>query len=95
MIVSSQGLNIEAQDWREDIIKLAAMNPRSKVELLTKHLKGKHGGGGDFRDQSSLQQGVEVGTSVDPDLGITMAVEQWRKRGKGVLSWGFPIARNK
>ena len=65
------------------------MNPRSKEELLMKHLGGKHGDGGPSGDQSSLRQGAGTGTSVDPDLGIAMAVEQWRKRGKGVLSKGF------
>ena len=32
MIGISQGLNIEAQDWREDIIKLLIMDPWSKVD---------------------------------------------------------------
>ena len=51
------------------------MNPRSKEELLTKHLAGKHGDGGAFEDQFSLRQGVGTGTSVDPDLGIEEAAE--------------------
>ena len=71
------------------------MNPRSKEELLTKHLGGNHGGGGASGDQFSLRQGAGTGTSVDPDLGIAMAVEQWRKRGKGVLPEGFRDKRNK
>ena len=56
------------------------MNPRSKEELLMKHLGGNHGDGGASGDQSSLPQGAGTGTSVDPDLGIALAVEQWRKR---------------
>ena len=71
------------------------MNPRSKEELLTKHIRGKHGDGGAFEDQSSLRQGAGTGTSADPDLGIVMAAEQWRKRGKGVLPWDFLYGRNK
>ena len=51
------------------------MNPRSKEELLTKHLEGKHGDGGASEDQSSLRQGAGIGTSADPDLGIAMAAE--------------------
>ena len=65
------------------------MNPRTKEEPLTKHLGGKHGDGGASGDQSSLRQGAGTGTSADPDLGIAMAVEQWRKRGKESLSEGF------
>ena len=71
------------------------MNPRSKEELLTKHLEGNHGDGRASGDQSSLRQGAEIGTSVDPDLGIAMAAEQLRKRGKGVLSRDFSIKGNK
>ena len=71
------------------------MNPRSKEELLTKHLGGNHGDGGASGDQSSLRQGAGTGTSADPDLGIAMAAEQWRKRGKGVLSEGFRGTMNK
>ena len=71
------------------------MNPRSKEELLTKHLRGKHGDGGASGDQSYLRQGAVTGTSADPDLGIAMAAEQWPKRGKGVLSEGFRDERNK
>ena len=71
------------------------MNPRSKDELLTKHLGGKHGDGGASGDESSLRQGAGAGTSADPDLGIAMAAEQWRKRGKGVLSEGFQNERDK
>jgi hypothetical protein len=71
------------------------MNPRSKEELLTKHLGGKHGDGGASGDQSSLRQGAGTGTSADPDLGIAMATEQWRKRGKGVFPKGFRDERNK
>ena len=52
------------------------MNPRSKEELLTKHLGGNHGDGGAFGDQSSLRQGAGIGTSADPDLVITAAAEQ-------------------
>jgi hypothetical protein len=65
------------------------MNPRSKEELLTKHLGGKHGDGGASGDQSSLRQGAGTGTSADPDLGIEMAVEQWRRWQKRVLLEGF------
>ena len=65
------------------------MNPRTKEELLTKHLGGKHGDGGASGDQSSLRQGAGTGTSADPDLGIAMAAEKWCKRGKGVLFEGF------
>ena len=71
------------------------MNPRSKKELLTKHLGGKHGDGGASGDQSSLRQGAGTGTSADPNLGIAMAAEQWRKRGKRVISEGFRDERNK
>ena len=71
------------------------MNPRSKEELLTKHLEGNHGDGGASGDQSSLRQGVGIGTSADSDLGIATAAEQWHKRGKGVLSEGFRKPRNK
>ena len=71
------------------------MNPRSKEELLTKHLGGNHGDGGVSGDQSSLRQGAGTGTSADPDLGITMAVEQWKKRGKRVLPQGFRETMNK
>ena len=53
------------------------MDPRSKEELLTKHLGGKHGDGGASGDQSSPWQGARIGTSADPDLGIAMAAEQW------------------
>ena len=70
------------------------MNPRSKEELLTKHLGGNHGDGGASGDQSSLRQGAGTGTSADPDLGI-MAAEQWRKHGKGVLFEGFRQTMNK
>ena len=71
------------------------MNPRSKEELLTKHLGGKHGDGGASGDQSSLRQGAGTGTSADPDLRIVMAAEQWHERGKGVLSQGFRNERDK
>ena len=95
MIGSSQGLNIEAQDWREDIYKLVDHGPMVQRELLTGHPGGDHGDGGASEDQSSLWQGARTGTSTDPDLGIAMAVEQWRKRGKGVLLRDFPITGNK
>ena len=71
------------------------MNPRSKDELLTKHLGSKHGDGGASGDQSSLRQGAGTGTSADTDLRIAMAAEKWRKRGKEVLSEGFRDERNK
>ena len=71
------------------------MNPRSKEELLTKHLGGKHGDGGASGDQSSFRQGAGTGTSADPNLRIAMAAEQWRKRGKEVLPAGFRNERNK
>ena len=71
------------------------MDPWSKVGLLMEHLGGNHGDGGASEDQSSLRQGTGIGTSADLDLGITMAAEQWRKRGKGVLSEGFRDERNK
>ena len=71
------------------------MNPRSKEELLTKHLGGKHGDGGASGDQSSLWQSTGIGTSADPDLGIAMAAEQWRKRGKEVHPKGFWNERDK
>ena len=71
------------------------MNPRSKEELLTKHLGGKHGDGGASRDQSSLREGAGTGTSADPDLGIAMAAEQRRKLEKGVHPEGFRKTRNK
>ena len=51
------------------------MNPRSKEELLTKHLGGKNVDGGASGDQSSLWQGARIGTSADPDLGIAAMVE--------------------
>ena len=95
MIGSSQGLNIEDHDWREMDHLATSMNPRSMEELLTKHLRGKHGDGGAYGDQSSLWQGAGTGTSADPDLGIAMAVEQWRKRGKEVIPEGFWDERNK
>ena len=60
-----------------------------------KHLGGKHGDGGASGDQSSLRQGAGTGTSADPDLGITMAVEQRRKLERGVLLEGFRKKRNK
>ena len=60
-----------------------------------KHLKCKHDDGGASGDQSSLRQGAGIGTSTDPDLGIAMAAEQWRKRGKRVLSEGFQNQGNK
>ena len=60
-----------------------------------KHLGGKHRDGGASRDQSSLRQGAGTGTSADPDLGIAMAAEQWRKRGKEVLPQGFRNERDK
>ena len=63
--------------------------------LLTEHPGGEHGDGGASEDQSSLRQGAGTGTSADPDLGIAMAVEQWRKHGKGVLSEGFRDERKK
>ena len=71
------------------------MDPWSKVGLLTEHPGGDHGDGGASEDQSSLRQGAGKGTSADPDLGIAMAAEQWRKRGKGVLTEGFRDERNK
>ena len=71
------------------------MNPRSKEELLMKHLGGKHGDGGASGDQSSLWQGAGTGTSADPDLGTAMAAEQWRKRGKGAIPKGFRNEGNK
>ena len=71
------------------------MNPRSKEELLTKHLGGKHGDGGAFGDQSSLRQGTGTGTSTDSDLGIAMAAEQWRKCGKEVVPEDFRNKRDK
>ena len=71
------------------------MNPRSKEELLTKHLGGKHGDGGASGDQSSLRQGAGTGTSANPDLGIALAAEQWQKCGKGVLPRDFLDERNK
>ena len=95
MIGSSQGLNIEAQDWREYINYPAAMNPRPKEELLMKHLGGRHGDGGASGNQSSLRRGAGTGTSPDPDLGIAMTAEQWRKCGKGVLPRDFPKTWNK
>ena len=60
-----------------------------------KHLGSKHCDGGAFGDQSSLRQCSGTGTCADPDLGIAMVAEQWRKRGKGVLSRDFPNAGNK
>ena len=74
MIGSPQGLNNEAQDWTEYINLLAAMNPRSKEELLTKHLGGKHGEGGASGDQSSLRQGA--GTEL---LLIPIPGSRWRR----------------
>ena len=71
------------------------MTSRSKEELLTKHLEGKHGDGVASRDQSSLRQGAGTGTSADLDLGIAMVTGQWRKRGKGVLSESFRNEGNK
>ena len=71
------------------------MNPRSKEELLTKHLRGKHGDGGASGDQSSLRQGAGTGTSADLDLGIAMAAEQRPKLEKGVLLEGFRKTKNK
>ena len=60
-----------------------------------KYLGGNHGDGGPSGDQSSVWQGAGIGTSADPDLGIVMAVEQWHKRGKGVLPEGFRETMNK
>ena len=51
------------------------MNPRSKEELLTKHLGDKHGDGGASGDQSSLRQSAGTGTSDDPEIRIAAAAE--------------------
>ena len=65
------------------------MDPWSKKGLLTEHPGGNHGDGGPFGDQSSLRQGAETVTSVDPDLGIVAAVEQWSRMRNGGLLEGF------
>ena len=62
--------------------------------LLTAHLGSDQGDGGASGGQSSLRQGAGTGTSADHDLGIAMAAEQSRKRGKGVLSKGFRDPNN-
>ena len=50
--------------------------PMVQGGLLTAHPGGKHGDGGASGDQSSLQQGAEIGASADPDLQIAAAVKQ-------------------
>ena len=76
MLGSSQGLDNEAQYWREAIYYIVAMDPWSKVGLLTEHLGGNHGDGGASRDQFALRQGAGIGTSTAPDLVIAATVEQ-------------------
>ena len=76
MIGSSQGLNIEAQDWREDNHIDTGHGPVVQVGLLTAHPGSEHGGGGASGDQTSLGQGAGTRTSGDLDLGIAAAAEQ-------------------
>ena len=45
--------------------------------LLMTHPGSAHGAGEAPGDQSSLRQGAGTGSSGDPDLGITVAAEQW------------------
>ena len=81
MIGISQGLNIEAQDWREDNNIATDHGPMVHRGLLTTHPGGDHGGGEASRGQTSLQQGAGTGRSGDPEIGIAAAAEQW------VFSW--------
>ena len=50
--------------------------PMVQGVLLTAHPGSAHGGGEALGDQSSFWQGTGTGSSGDPDLGITTAVEK-------------------
>ena len=76
MIGSSQGLNIKAQDWREDNHIATGHGPIVQGGLLMAHPGGEHGGGGASGDQSSLRQGAGTGTSGNPEIRIAAVAEQ-------------------
>ena len=76
MIGSSQGLNIEAQDWREGNHIATGHGLMVQGGLLTAHPGSKHDGGGTPGDQSSLRQGAGIGASGNPEIGIAAAAEQ-------------------
>ena len=76
MIGSSQRLNIEAQDWREDNHIATVHGPMVQGQLLTAHLGGDHGGGEASGGQSSLRQGTGMGSSRDPEIGTAAAAKQ-------------------
>ena len=49
--------------------------PMVQSGLLTAHLGGEHGGGGDSEGESSLRWGAGKRSSGAPDLGSAVAVE--------------------
>ena len=57
--------------------------------LLTTHPGSAHGGGEAPGYQSSLLQGVRIGSSGAPDLGIVVAAEQTIISRKEVPPEGF------
>src|ERR1041385_610320 len=65
------------------------MKPRSKEELLTKHIGGKHGDGGASGDQPSLRQGVGTGTYIN-SLILILGPRWWRNSGKNVENQSTP-----
>ena len=73
MIGSSQGLNIEAQDWREDIA--TDHGPIVQGKLLTTPHRGDHGDEEASGGQSSLWKGAGIASPGDPEIGIAVAVE--------------------
>ena len=89
MIGSSQGLNIEAQDWREDNHIATDHGPMVQGGLLTAHPGGDRGDGEASGGQSSLRQGAETASPGDPEIGIAAAVKQWTKSRNGVAHEGF------
>ena len=57
--------------------------------LFTAHPGNAHGGGESPGGQSSLWQGVGIGSSGSPDLGIVAAAEQRGDSEKGFHRKGF------
>ena len=94
MIGSSQGLNIEAHDWREDNHIATGHGPMVQGGLLTAHPGGDHGDGEASGGQSSLRQGAGKRSPDAPDLGSAAAAEQRRDREKGFCSRGFRDERD-
>ena len=93
MIGSSQGLNIEAQDWREDNHIATSHGLMVQEGLLMAHPRGDHGGGEASGGQSSLRQGARKSPSGDLEIGIAAAAEQWTKSSNRVAHEGFQSER--